>query len=36
VTTQADATLTMLALAAGELDKADFAAWVRAHAQPRS
>ena len=37
VTTQADATLTMLALAAaGELDEAAFAAWIRAHAQPRA
>lgn len=35
VTTQADATLTMLALAAGELDEAAFAAWLRAHLQNR-
>ena len=30
-----DCVLTMLALAAGELDEAAFAAWIRAHAQPR-
>jgi death-on-curing protein len=35
VTTQADATLTILALAAGELDEAAFAAWIRRHAEPR-
>jgi death-on-curing protein len=35
VTSQADATLTMLAVAAGELDEAAFAAWVRAHLVPR-
>ena len=34
-TTQADATLTVLALAAGELDEAAFADWIRAHIQPR-
>jgi death-on-curing protein len=34
-TTQADATLTILALAAGELDEAAFAAWIRTHTQPR-
>ncbi len=33
--TQADATLTMLAVAAGDIDERTFAAWVRAHAQPR-
>lgn len=33
--TQADATLAMLALAAGDLDEAAFAAWVRAHARRR-
>jgi len=32
--TQADATLVMLALAAGELPEADFAAWLRTHATP--
>ncbi len=32
--TQADATLTMLALAAGDLDEASFAAWLRAHTAP--
>lgn len=35
VATQADATLTMLALAAGELDEPAFATWIRAHARPR-
>lgn len=34
-TSQADATLTMLAVAAGELDETAFAAWVRAHLVPR-
>ncbi len=34
-TTQADATLTMLALAAGEIEEAAFAAWVREHSRPR-
>ena len=34
-TTQADATLTVLSLAAGELDEAGFAKWVRAHMQLR-
>jgi death-on-curing protein len=36
VTTQADATLTMLALAAGDLSEDAFADWVRAHTQPRN
>ena len=31
--TQVDATLTMLALAAGDLDERAFAAWIRAHAR---
>ena len=31
--TQAEATLTILALAAGDLDEAAFAAWIRAHAR---
>ncbi|MFY9514389.1 MAG: type II toxin-antitoxin system death-on-curing family toxin [Rubrivivax sp.] len=35
VATQADATLTMLAVAAGSLDEAGFAAWLRSHLQPR-
>ncbi len=35
VATQADATLTMLALAAGELDEEAFADWIRGHLQPR-
>ena len=30
-TPQADATLTMLAVAAGELDEAGYADWIRAH-----
>lgn len=34
--TQADATLAMLAVAAGELDDAGFAAWLRAHAAART
>jgi len=29
--TQADATVVMIALAAGELDEAEFAGWLRAH-----
>lgn len=33
--TQADATVVMLALAAGELDEADFAGWLRTHLEPR-
>jgi death-on-curing protein len=32
---QADATLTMLALAAGEIDEAAFAKWIRANSAPR-
>lgn len=32
---QAEATLTMLALAAGDIEEAAFAAWLRAHIQPR-
>ena len=32
---QAEATLTVLAVAAGELEEAAFAAWLRAHIQPR-
>lgn len=32
---QADATLTMLALAAGEIDEAEFARWIRANSAPR-
>ena len=35
VARQADATLTMLAVAAGQLDEATFARWLRAHSQPR-
>ena len=35
VSTQADATLTVLALAAGELDERAFAVWIRAHAHRR-
>ncbi len=33
--TQADATLTMLAVASGDRSKDYFAAWIRAHLQPR-
>jgi len=33
VATQADATLTVLAVAAGELDEPAFAAWIREHAR---
>lgn len=33
--TQADATLTMFSVAAGTLDEAAFAAWLRGHARPR-
>ncbi|MCK9515042.1 MAG: type II toxin-antitoxin system death-on-curing family toxin [Ottowia sp.] len=32
---QADTTLTMLALAAGEMDEPGFAAWLREHTAPR-
>ena len=32
---QADATLTMLAVAAGDLSEDDFAAWLRQHAIPK-
>jgi death-on-curing protein len=35
VATQAEATLTMLAVADGSLDEAAFAGWLRAHIQPR-
>ncbi len=33
---QADATITVLGLAAGDLSEDDFAAWLRAHAAPRA
>ena len=33
---QADAVLTMLAVAAGTLDETSFADWIRRHAQPRA
>jgi death-on-curing protein len=33
--TQSGATLTMLAVAAGEIDESTFAAWIREHAQRR-
>lgn len=33
--TQAEATLTMLALAAGELPEDEFAEWIRQHSAPR-
>jgi death-on-curing protein len=35
VTTQADATLTMLDVAAGEVKEAAFAQWIRSHIQQR-
>lgn len=35
VATQADATLTMFAVAAGELDDVAFAHWIRTHTRPR-
>lgn len=35
VATQADATLTMLAVAAGSMDEPAFAQWLREHAQNR-
>lgn len=34
--TQAEATVTMLAVAAGDISEADFAAWLRAHSAPRA
>jgi death-on-curing protein len=34
-TSQADATLTMLSVAVGDIDETTFAQWVRAHSQPR-
>jgi death-on-curing protein len=36
VCTQAEATLVMLDVAAGEIDEATFAAWLRTHTQPRA
>ena len=35
VTSQVDATLTMVALAAGDLTEDEFAQWLRTHIQPR-
>jgi death-on-curing protein len=35
VATQAEATMTMLAVAAGSLDEPNFAAWLRSHTEPR-
>lgn len=35
VAAQADATLTMLAVAAGDLDEPAFAAWIREHSRKR-
>lgn len=35
IATQPDAALTMLAVAAGELDEAAFAEWIRTHSQKR-
>lgn len=34
-TTQVDATLTMLAVASGDLDEPGFAQWLRGHVEPR-
>lgn len=34
-TTQADATLTMLSVASGDMSEDAFSAWIRAHQQPR-
>lgn len=36
VATQAEATLTMLAVASGSLDEPAFAQWLREHTRPRS
>ena len=36
VCTQAEATLVMLDVAAGEIDEATFAAWLRTHTRPRA
>jgi len=33
--TQADATVVMVSLAAGDLEEAEFAGWLRAHIEPR-
>jgi death-on-curing protein len=33
--TDADCVLTMLSVAAGDIDEANFAQWIRAHSQPR-
>ena len=35
VSSQADATLTMLAVAAGDIDEPTFAAWIRDHSRKR-
>ncbi len=35
VASQADATLTMLAVAAGQMDETTFAGWLRRHSRPR-
>lgn len=34
--TQVDATLTVLAVAAGEIDEAGFAEWIRSHSEARN
>ncbi len=36
IVSQADATVTVLGLAAGDLSEDDFAAWLRAHVAPRA
>lgn len=35
VASQADATLTVFSVAAGDMDEVAFAAWIRQHVQPR-
>jgi death-on-curing protein len=35
VASHADATLTVLAVASGQIDEATFARWVREHSAPR-
>ena len=35
VAADSDCVMTMLAVAAGDIDETKFAAWIRAHAQPR-
>jgi len=35
IASQADATLTILAVASSEMDEAEFALWIRANSHPR-